>query len=285
MNPVVFDPTMFCMALTLMNIQRKMNSIQKSLDAMMTYFDIKQKTELQGSLIFLSDILCHFQYNWNNDQYKSNSHLKAMDIRQQAEQGILFAKEKINDNIQGRLFDDEWLLHGDQEVKKEVKKINTLFEEYRLAVYLFSMASYVELLLLGNTDADYLKDVSDKIKEYSYEYRNLYTKAYDKMEKVLNRSIDGTIVKGLASAGLGAGKVVSKVPLMNRTPINKYIQFAGKSLKDTRVKKDTHTLTNFKKLQDSHATLYIDSINQIKYVYNEQLVVLFDREKVYLPNV
>ena len=283
LNPVAFDPTMLCMSITLMNIQRKLNSIQKAVAEIMAFLKLKQKTELQGNLLFLADVLDNYRYNWNNEQYKSNGHVKAMDIRQQSEQAILLARAQINTIIVDSKVGDRGLLHGDQDVQKMIDEINSCFDDYRLAVYLYSMASYVELLLLGNTDSDYLNNVTEKIEDYSSQYERLYTKACGKMAKVLRGSVDRVVVNSLANAGVSAGKVMSRIPLVNRTPINKGVKSVGKKLKTARKKKDSKLLNNFEKKRVNHTDVFVDNINKMGLLYNEPLVVMFDREKVYLP--
>ncbi len=54
-----------------------------------------------------------------------------------------------------------------------------------MALYQFSFASFLEVMLLGNFDEQYLKNVTLKIEELAYQYRELYTDCYNHFETIL----------------------------------------------------------------------------------------------------
>jgi len=96
LNPLVCNPTMIFMAAALANFDKKLDAIQELQQEMMDFLVQKERAELRGNLIFLSDILNNYRFNWNNDMYKNSNHIKVLDIRQTAEQKILFYRDQIS---------------------------------------------------------------------------------------------------------------------------------------------------------------------------------------------
>ena len=174
LNPVVCDPTMLFMAAALANIQKKLDTIQETQQEMLDFLIQKQKSELKGNLLFLTDIMKNYKFNWNNKTYKNSNHIKVLDIKQEAEKSIIFSQTKIE-----KVIAKKSLIHADQDVNKMISKVRSDFEDYQMAVYLFAYSSFLEVMLLGNYDSNYLHGISSKIEDYSFQYRDLYTKSYN----------------------------------------------------------------------------------------------------------
>ena len=67
-------------------------------------------------------------------------------------------------------------IHSDQEINSKIKKVDENFKEYQLSLYLHSFSSFLEVMLLGNFDKDYIESVKSKIDEYILKYKELYTR-------------------------------------------------------------------------------------------------------------
>ena len=67
LKPLVCNPTMIFMAAALANIDKKLDAIKELQQEMMDFLVQKERAELRGNLIFLSDILNNYRFNWNND--------------------------------------------------------------------------------------------------------------------------------------------------------------------------------------------------------------------------
>ena len=76
LNPLVCNPTMIFMAATLANIDKKLDAIQELQQEMMDFLVRNERAELRGNLVFLSDILNNYKFNWNNDMYKNSNRVR-----------------------------------------------------------------------------------------------------------------------------------------------------------------------------------------------------------------
>lgn len=277
LNPVVCNPTMLFMAAALANIEKKLDAIQETQQEMLDFLIQKHKSDLKGDLLFLTDIMDGFKYNWNNRTYKRNHHVKVLDIKQEAVKSIDFAQNKIEKGISKKL-----LIHGDQDVKKMISKVRSDFEDYQLAVYLFSYSSFLEVMLLGNYDAQYLQGIATRIEDYSHQYRDLYTKSYNLIEKQAKTSVQSVLTGGIANASKAMGSAAAKVPLVKKSPLDELLIGAGSSLKESNTRKTTAVLQRIVDKQRSDVRPFIDNINMLNRMHNTPMEVVFDRENLYI---
>lgn len=276
LNPLVCNPTMLFMAVALMNIDKKLDSILEVQQEILDFLVQKEKSELRGDLNFLADILNNYKYNWNNEKYKNSNYIKVLDIRQAAEIKIDFYKEQITAKINKKSF-----FHSDQEVKKQLEKIQAEFKEYQLSLYLFSFSSFLEVILLENFDSAYLDGVSNKIEDYSIKYRELYTKCYNQIEGYAKSSIQSHLLNGLASINKFAGEGIAKVSVINKSQIDETLIKTGDKLGSFGSKRTDQTMNQFVEKQSSCVRPFIENINAVNRLYNQPMELLFDQENVY----
>ena len=279
-NPLVFDPATLCMAVALMSIEKKLDLILEKQQEILDYLSQKEKAKLKAGYIILSDVIRDYKLNWDNEMYKSNAHIKALDLKQEALIQIEFHKNLISKDL-----DKHRLIQTQSNVQKKTSEIASEFNDYQMAVYLYAMSSFVEALLLGNFTSDYLNGVIHDINHYSNEYRNLYTKTYEILEKESNGSIDSFVLGGLSTATLGVGKAVEKMPLVNKTPLDDNLISTSKSISKTK-KKNTHrTLKKLISRQRSYVAPFEDSLKTIRDIYNNDLELYLDGNKLYIEEI
>ena len=102
-----YDPTMLFMAAALAQINQKLDAIQDTVNEMFEYMRQKDKAELRGNVKTLEDVLEAYRYNWNNDIWRKNAHMKVVDIKQESEQAIIHLRAQIR--TKGALWSCAWL--------------------------------------------------------------------------------------------------------------------------------------------------------------------------------
>lgn len=120
MTPLACDPTMLFMAATLANIDKKLDKIQEKQQEIMDFLVQKERSELRGDLKFLFDVYNNYKFNWNNEMYKKNNHIKVLDIRQASERKIDFYREQITTKINKKSF-----VHSEQTRKGSIKEYSS----------------------------------------------------------------------------------------------------------------------------------------------------------------
>ena len=274
---MLYDPTTFFMAAALMEINKKLDAIQETQQEMFEYIRNRDKAELRGDLETLSDVLNSYRFNWDNAQYKNNKHILVQQIRNDAEKAIIQHRAQI----EGK-FKSKGPIHIDKEVRDKAAAIRDELEEYRLSVYLYSFASFLEVMLLENFDPDYLAATAGKIEERSLAYRMLYTKAYDALESQADSSVRAVALGGLSGAMSFLGKVIEKTPVGDLTPIDEALQDASKGIGDFSrgVKRDM--MRKIADARSSDVRPFVENIENVNRLYNEPTMLLADEDAIYV---
>ena len=276
-NPLVCNPTMIFMAATLANIDKKLDAIQELQQEMMDFLVQKEKSELRGNLNFLGDILNSFKYNWNNDMFKQSNHVKVLDIRQAAEQKILFYRDQIIGQTKKKSF-----IHADKDVKKQMTKLLDLFKDYRLAIYTNAFAYFLEVMLLGNFDSEYLNSIAGRIREHAFNYKTLYTDVYDRMEGYAKTSLQSTFLKGLKTVSKATGEAIGKTPVISKGKVDEALIDAGSRLGEIDSKRTLNALLLLRDAKDDCVRPFVENIDSINRLYNRPIEMVFDQENIYL---
>lgn len=264
-------------ALVLRGIKQKIDKIQETQQAILDFLKDDKRASLKANVDFLMDILTNYQSNYDNEMYKTNMHIKVLDIRQSAEQNIEFYRTQISKHIEKK-----GQIMSDRKAKDKLLQIQSDLEDYRTALNLFSLASYVEVLLLENYQPEYLDSVSSKIRKYSLQYRELYSECYTRIKDYLSTSVNSKAVKGVAAASKVAGKAIAKIPVVSRGQLDENLIEAHSKLNkwnDDKPAKIMERLTSCKDLSTSVFAERIDLINQL---YNQPKQVYFDAKAIYL---
>lgn len=280
MTPLACDPTMIFMAAALANIEKKLDAIQDMQKEMMDFLVQKEKSDLKGNLNFLFDVFNNYKYNWKNEMYKNSNHIKVLDIRQEAEKKITFYREQIIAKVNKKSF-----IHSDQTVNKQLQSVRDQFKDYQLALYLLGFSSFLEVMLLGNFDADYLTEISDKLEKYSLKYRELYTKCYDEIESYSSTSVQSSMLKGIAKASTSVGKLVEKIPVISKGQADEALIAAGDKLdelNDGKLRKQMRSLIEH---QSNSIRPFIENIDTVNELCNKPVQLLVDKDNLYISTM
>jgi len=276
LRPLACDPTMLFMAMALASIDKKLDRIQETQQEILEFLVQKEKSKLRGNLNFLADVLNNYKHNWSNEKYKNNNHVKVLDIRQAAEQSILFYREQIDKKVKKTS-----LFHSDKGVKEMLKKTQAEFKEYQLALYLHSFSSFLEVLLLENFAPEYLDAIARKIEDYAFQYREFYTACYNRVEGYAQTSVQSYLLKGLASTSKVAGDAVAKIPGVNKAQLDETLIAAGSRLGDFNTKRTDQIVEQLANTQSSVVRPFVENIRTINRLHNQPLELLFDGENIY----
>ena len=277
LNPLVCNPTMLFMAVALMNIDKKLDRIQETQIEILEFLKQKEESKLKGNLNVLSDILNNYKYNWNNEKYKTNKHILVQEIMRDAEQSIIFYREQTNSKINKQSF-----LHSDQDVKNQLKRVQSEFKDYQLALYLFSFSSFLEVMLLENFESGYLDSIARKIEDYSSQYQEFHTKCYEQIENYSKSSIHSNLLGGLAGINKLAGNALSRVSIASKFQIDETLIKTGNRIGGFNSRMTEQNMGRFAYNEISCISPFIENINAVNRLYNQQMELVFDQESLYL---
>ena len=280
MEPLACNPTMLFMSITLLTIENKLDEIKSIQQEMLDFLKSKERAQTRGNLNTLIDVLNNYKFNCDNEKYKTNKHILVQDIKRKSEQSILLYRDLIQ-NIMCK----KELIHSDQEINSKIKKFDEDFKEYQLALYLYSFSSFIEVMLLENFNKNYIIGVRDKIIEYEFNYKELYTKCYNDIENSTAKSIQTILTKGLANASKGTGKLISKIPFVSKGQVDEFFIDSGNSLKEISEKRNNKNIYKLIRNSIKGTNPFVESLNKVNMIYNESIDILIDKNNLYLVEV
>lgn len=209
--------------------------------------------------------------------YKNSNHIKVLDIRQTAEQKIIFYREQITSMLQKKSF-----IHSDKDAQNQLDKIRAAFREYQLALYTHAFSSFLDVMLVGNYESEYLLGISQKIEEYSLQYRELYTRCYDQLESYFDSSIQSSLLKGLRAVSKATGEAIAKVPVISKGQIDETLIEAGDKLDRLGTRRSKQQLKKLVDRQSSCVRPFVEIIESVNQLHNNPISMVFDNENIYL---
>lgn len=274
---VPIDPMTLAIAIALAEVNKKLDAIQKTQQEMFEYIKQRDKAKLKDDLNTLADILNSYKFNWNNDTYKTNTHILAQDIKRSAEEAIVFNRTQISSTLEKKQ-----PIHLGKDVRNTTDSVQELLKDYQLSLYLYSFASFLEVLLLENFDHGYLTGVVKKNEDYSIQHRELYTQCYNQLEGFADSSIQAHLLGGLSILGKNAGNLIAKTPIGEKTQIDETLIGAGTGADKMRKSGTKKTMSKIITAKDETVRPFIDNIKTVDCMYNEPTELLIGEDGIYL---
>ena len=278
---VAVDPSTLAaqaaMAAIMMEINKKLDNIQEMQQRILDFLEQDKQAEQQANLKVLTDTLEGYKHNWDNAQYLQNHHMKALDIKQAAEKNIIFYQEQIAAAIKKMPS-----IHLDQAVKAAITELGKLFSQYRMALYQFSFASFLEVMLLGNFRQAYLDQVAAKVQDYNQHYQIQFSECRDMIKRYSSESVETKVLAGIGNAGKALGKFIGSVPFLAQGPVDEWLQDNGEALLKGNDEKTQKVAALFGTEEKIGNEVFVDSIRNVALISNQTTDVLFDGEALYL---
>ena len=273
MTPLLCNPTMLFMAATLAGIDRKLDALQKTHQEMMDFLTQKEKSELRGDLDFLAEVFRNYKYNWNDEKYKTANHIKTLDVRQRCSQRVDFYREQIKRHLGKRS-----LFHSDQEIQKQIEQILDEFGDYQTSLYLYGFSAFLEIILQENFVSDYLSSIVQKLDAMSFDYRELYSVAYTRLEEQAKDSLQTKARGSLSLITKAAGEAIAKIPVVSKSQLDESLISTGERLSTRENNQTQKALHRFVQYQSGLVQPFIEQIQRIDRLYNHPVVLLFDKD-------
>lgn len=274
MRQIPLDPTMLCMAVAIMSIEKKLDAIHETQKEILAFLELKEEAKLKGNLNALADVLNNYKYNWDNEKYKDHKHILVQDIKREAEQSIILYREQLTKSLSKKVLF--------QDLKATLNKTMTRLNDYQLALYIFSFSSFLGAMLLENFDTNYLNSIANKIQEYSRDYAVLYEKCAEKIEKDSKASFKGYALQGLSKLSSSAGKFVEKIPVISKSQLDENLIKAGVILQEADTNRTKNIMQILADSQTDYVGSFVDNIHTIDNLYNQPMQLMFDSENIYI---
>ena len=151
-----------------------------------------------------------------------------------------------------------------------------------MALYQFSFASFLEVMLLGNFRQAYLDQVAAKVQDYNQHYQIQFSECRDMIKRYSSESVETKVLAGIGNAGKALGKFIGSVPFLAQGPVDEWLQDNGEALLKGNDEKTQKVAALFGTEEKIGNEVFVDSIRNVALISNQTTDVLFDGEALYL---
>lgn len=271
------NPATIMMAVALYAIEKQLGEISEVQKQMLSVLEIRDEANIEGDLETLTELVNHYKYNWDNDVYVQNSHKLVMDIKRTARSNMLMYQKKV-----AELVSSKKLLVAQGQVKSTLLELEKQFQYYRCALYTYSLAAMMEIMLGGNYKEAYIVGIKEEIIRLSKNYRSLFENASIYLEKLGGSAVEANVLKGIGTAGKAFGKLIGNIPLVKEGFVDELFQNGGTQLQNNAIMLERRAVYQFASLSHPETQIFIDRMEDMIQIYNHTEEICFDKERLYL---
>lgn len=271
------NPTTMMMAVALYSIEKQLGEIAETQKQILSFLEIKDEAGIEGDLETLTELINNYKHNWDNEIYVRNSHKMVMDIKRTARSNMLASQKRVAELVASKK-----LVVGQGQVKSTLSEMEKRFKYYKLALYTYSLASMMEIMLGGNYKEEYITGIKDEIIKLSGNYRELFEKSSLYLEKLGGSAVEANVLKGIGTAGKAVGKFIGSIPLVKEGPVDEFLQDCGANLKKNAVGMEKQAVHQFAALNNSGTHIFVNKMEDMIQIYNHTERICFDDKQIYL---
>lgn len=212
--------------------------------------------------------------------YKSSNHTMVLHVRKEAEAKIVLYREQIIAKVNKKS-----RIHSDKMVNKQLQAVQGQFKDYQLALYMLAFSSFLDVMLLGNYNKEYLSGISAKLDDYSIKYKELYTQYYEEIFEYSSSSVESSIQKKISKTTSAVGEFAEKIPVIEKTQIDETLIARGDKLDDKVTEKVHGQMKQLIEQQGNFVRPFIDNIEDINRLNNDPVQLVVEKDNLYIATI
>ena len=267
------DPATAMMAVALYSIEKELGQIAEMEREILSFLEIEKKAEIEADVETLMDIIRKYKSSWDNEHFIASNHKLIIDIQRTARKNINFYFKKITERVKSNK-----LTLSQTQVNSLLKDLENEFKYYRIALYTYSLSSLLEIMLSGNFKEEYINSIKVQITSMSMAYRDLFDESSIKLEKLSSITIESNMLKGVGIAGNAFGKAISKMPLIEKGPIDELLEKGGEKLKLSAMNREHKVIREFATLSNPKTAVFTEKMDDMISIFNCSNSISFDKE-------
>lgn len=272
-----YNPVFLAMTVALVQINKKLDSIQSSVDEIFKYMRQRDKADMRGNLKTLASILNEYGFNYGNSVYMSNAHMKVLDIKQKSEQDMELFRFQVQEKLHKKSF-----VEIRESVSKRLDTVLDYLKDYQFSAYIYCFALFLEPILSENFENGKLNAITQRIEKESIRYLELYSECYEVLEASTRKSIDTIVFGGLASVGQKAGKAIAATKVGDHTLIDEALEGAGKGIEGFNDKYSNSLTEKLLSAKSLDVLPFKENVENINMLYNQPSQLAIDDKNIYV---
>ena len=256
------NPAILMLAIALFSIEQQLSSIDNTCKQVRSFLEREKESEIESDLETLSDSISKYKDIWDNDREMNNRHMQALDIQTRSRKHINSYKKEVTEIINTKKL---LVLHN--KVSDTLNELLRKFNYYRLSLYTFSMASFVEIILSGDYKEDLISKVRTEIEDMSMTYRELFGQCSIFLEKLSDSSVETNLLKGIGTASNAVGKFIEHIPVIKEGPVDEFLQGSGTQMKKAAADTERKVVESFAAISNPGVSVFVDKLNDMIQIY------------------
>lgn len=276
-QPIALNPISMLMAVALYSIEKDLKDISKTQRKILDVLKVEKESKIISNLETVMDYTQKYKYNWDKELILNSYHQRVLEIQNSSRSNITSYRrdiESIVESIENR----KKTFVASNKVKSTLEDLENHFNYYRLSLYTYSLASFLEIILSQNFGEEYVADIRDDIEKKSMGYRDLFGDSSMALEDMGKSSIDTNIRKGIGTAGKKVGDFTDNIPLVKKSSIRKNIVKS----KNKKIDYRDQNLKTFSVLSNPGTGPITRLMNDIIKIYNYTEDIIIDNNNIYL---
>ncbi|WP_180753289.1 hypothetical protein [Anaerococcus sp. Marseille-P3625] len=270
------DPATIFVAMMLYSIEKDIKEISETQKKILSFLEVENESQIEADVETLMEIVNNYKYNWDKELVVANSHNVIMDIKNRSRKNILAFQKKLTAEVSKKQ-----LLTSQGKINSTLADLLKKFKYYRLSIYIFSLASLMEIMLSGNFKEEYIENTKNEIEKLSAKYRDYFNEASLDIEKISKSGVEANLFKGIGLAGKTAGKFIGNIPLIKKGPVDEFLKAKGENLYNDAQEIEKNLVRKFAELANPGTRVLIKKIEDLNYIYNRTNQVCFNKDSIY----
>lgn len=271
------NPTMVAVAVALMEINRKLDGIQSSIDEVLRFLETDKQAKQRGNLGILAEIMEDFKRKGNDADFCKSGNHTVQEIRRDARQDIEFYKTRIETAVKGKK-----TFHSQKDVCEYVDSITTNFAEYQLACYLYAYSTFLDTVLRKDFEEESIGSCRSKIIRIAEDYDALFRECRAQIASYQRSSVGNKVVGGIGKTADTLGKAIRSIPVIEKGPVDELLLDAGDVLRDANKDTVKAQVNNLEVLENNRMGDFLNGIGVVGALCNRKSAMITDGMNLYV---
>lgn len=262
-------------AVAVLAVVKQIQDIKDRQKEIINILERDKKSQLLADYDLLTSYLDDYRFYCENDASLVVNLNQVKNIKRNAMKDVRSYTEQIEELLLAK----KNLLKM-QSASYKIGQVLDRFVHYKLALHVFVLSQYMEVMLSKNFQEAYLDKIENEIREQAMKFRDLYTACFDKIETLKQGAISTQAVNRLANASRSVGGFIGKIPVVKAGPVDEFLLGVGDSLSDAEKKRLEKTLDFFIQYKESGLEPIAEHIATMNRLSNKPVVMLYDKNNI-----
>lgn len=271
------NPTMIAIAVALMEINKKLDGIQNSIDEVLRFLETDKQAKQRGNLQTLAEIMEDFKRKGNDADFCKSRNHTVQEIQRDARQDIEFYKTRIETAVNKKK-----TFHLRKDIREYVDSIVTNFAEYHLACYLYAYSTFLDTVLRKDFVEGSIDSCRNRITRIAEDYDALFRECRAQIASYQRSSAENKVVGGIGKTAGTLGKAIRSIPVIEKGSMDELLLNAGNVLRDANKDTVKAQVNNLEVLENNRMGDFLNGIGVVGALCSRKSAMITDGMNLYV---